>query len=53
MLGMRFFACSGCETVYAGPEPPHRCDDCHSGSLEEISDKLRGDAYFTRSIETR
>ena len=53
MLGVRFFACEGCDTVYAGVEPPERCGDCGSVSIEEISDRLRADTYFNRAAEPR
>lgn len=53
MLGLRFFACDGCDTVYSGVEPPERCDDCGRVSPEEISDRLRKDAYFCRAVEQR
>ena len=45
MLGLRFFACERCETVYANPPAPpqcHRCDVC----LREITDSLQDESYF-------
>ncbi|WP_267641316.1 hypothetical protein [Haloarchaeobius amylolyticus] len=49
MLGLRYFACAGCETVFALPEAESRCPRCDAAGLEEITDRLDGDVYFTRS----
>jgi hypothetical protein len=45
MLGLRFFACERCETVYANPPDPPRCARCEV-ALQEITDRLQDDAYF-------
>jgi rRNA maturation endonuclease Nob1 len=47
VLGLRFFACNRCDTVFADPERPLRCDSCGGDALEEITDKLQADTYFT------
>ncbi|WP_154325918.1 MULTISPECIES: hypothetical protein [Haloferax] len=46
MLGLRFFACVRCDTVYAHPETQTQCDSCDSGTLEEITHTMYDDAYF-------
>jgi rubrerythrin len=47
VLGARFFACEECDTVFADPEKPPRCGSCDGESLDEITDRLQADAYFT------
>jgi len=49
MLGLRFFGCSRCGTVFAAPEEPVACAECSDGDIEELTDDLRADAYFTRA----
>ena len=49
MLGLRFFACEECETVFAGPEKPPWCDSCDGDSFEEITHRLQANAYLTPS----
>ena len=51
MLGLRFFACIQCDTVYAVVEDPIGCDVCDDGSFEEITRRMHGDAYFASSME--
>ncbi|WP_154269727.1 MULTISPECIES: hypothetical protein [Haloferax] len=46
MLGLRFFACVRCDTVYALPEAQRECDTCDGGRLEEITHTMDDDAYF-------
>lgn len=48
VLGLRFFACEACETVYAAPEEPGDCDRCSGGRLAELGDSSRdaAAAYF-------
>lgn len=46
MPGLRFFACDGCETVYALPDETFGCGRCEEGSLTEITASLQDDAYF-------
>jgi hypothetical protein len=53
MTGLRFVACDRCATVFARPSPPaaaERCDVCDRGHLEEITDRLGGDDYFTSAL---
>lgn len=45
MLGLRFYVCAGCDTVYADTEEPPGCD-CESPRLSELTDRLRADTYF-------
>lgn len=45
MLGLRFYVCAGCETVYAAAEEPPGCD-CAAPQLSEITDRLQADTYF-------
>jgi hypothetical protein len=49
MLGLRFFVCDCCETVYADPGDSPSCSNCGDGLLREISDRLRADGYFWRT----
>jgi len=46
MLGLQFFVCDECETVYANP-PTNRCGSCERVRLREITDGLQDDSYFT------
>jgi rubredoxin len=48
MLGLRFFVCEACGTVYAAPEAPSDCDRCSGGRLAELADATRDGAaaYF-------
>ncbi len=48
MLGLRFFECRRCATVYAGPEAPPRCDDCPGEEFAELTGRLQADTYFWR-----
>jgi len=53
MTGLRFVTCDRCATVFARPSPPaaaERCDVCDRGHLEEITDRLGGDDYFTSAL---
>lgn len=49
VLGLQFFACRRCETVYADPEEPPRCDNCGNGTFEEITPGVQAEAYFASS----
>lgn len=49
MLGLRFFACSGCETVYADVERPARCPRCGREPVEELAPESGAVDYFTDS----
>jgi hypothetical protein len=47
VLGLRFFVCAGCGTVYADPEePPGPGCDCDVPQLSEITGRLGADTYF-------
>ena len=46
MLGLRFFVCERCDTVFAFPEDVSRCSACEEGSLDELTQTLAYDAYF-------
>jgi hypothetical protein len=48
VLGLRFFACEACGTVYAAPEEPTDCDRCSDGRLAELAAAARDGAaaYF-------
>lgn len=45
MLGLRYFACQRCETVFALPNPPDQCGRCGETALEELRDGTAA-AYF-------
>ena len=53
MLGVRFFACEGCETVYADVAKPPRCGDCGGTAIDEIGPGTQAAEYFTRSRTRR
>ena len=46
MLGLQYFACGRCDTVFALPEAPSRCSRCGSGRLTELTDEGTAAAYF-------
>ena len=46
MLGLRFFECRRCATVYAGPDAPPRCDDCAGEEFVELTGRSQAEAYF-------
>ena len=50
MLGLRFFACSQCETVYAVPEGTDECSRCDGGRLAELPSDSRAGAYFSGAM---
>ncbi|SIS15948.1 hypothetical protein SAMN05421752_11566 [Natronorubrum thiooxidans] len=47
VLGIRFFVCNGCETVYADVERPPRCSNCDDDPIEEIGPETQAANYFT------
>lgn len=47
VLGLRFYACRTCDTVYAGPDEPPECSRCCDTDLREITDRLQTDSYFS------
>ncbi|WP_175501323.1 hypothetical protein [Halogeometricum limi] len=52
MLGLRFFACDRCDTVFADVAEPPWCDGCGGddgcggGSFAEITSRVQRDEYF-------
>jgi len=36
VLGLRYFACEACGTVYASPDEPSDCDRCDRGRLADV-----------------
>ncbi|MEF8902158.1 MAG: hypothetical protein V5A25_13205 [Halovenus sp.] len=53
MLGLRFFACDGCDTVYADVEAPQRCRHCGREPVDEIGPGTQAAAYFGSSLSER
>jgi len=47
VLGLRFFMCDGCETVYADVERPPQCCNCDDEPIEEIGPGTQAADYFT------
>ncbi len=47
VLGLRFFTCDVCETVYADVERPPRCSNCEADPVVEINPETQAVAYFT------
>jgi len=50
MLGLRFFVCQECETVFAEPEAPSDCTCSSHDSIEEITADLQTEPYFTQLL---
>jgi hypothetical protein len=50
VLGVQYYACRECDTVYADVGRPPHCDRCRAGSdaLRELTPALQYDDYFTR-----
>jgi hypothetical protein len=46
VLGLRFFVCRGCGTVYADVEERLRCPRCEDEPLEELGTGTQAAAYF-------
>jgi hypothetical protein len=46
VLGLRFYACTRCETVYAEPVAPTPCPTCGGEKPRDITGRLEGDSYF-------
>lgn len=55
MLGLRYYACRTCGTVYADITEPPACDDdrCPGGRFDDVTERLLEDAYFTRGVDGR
>jgi hypothetical protein len=49
VLGLRYYACDRCETVFADVEAPPRCGRCAAERLRELTRDLQGDDYFWRA----
>jgi hypothetical protein len=45
VLGLRFYACDDCGTVYADVDEPPDCD-CNGGSFREVTRRLQDATYF-------
>ncbi|WP_435066396.1 hypothetical protein [Halobaculum sp. EA56] len=46
MLGLRFYACEGCDTVHDGVEEPAACAACGADRFEELTSRLRDCRYL-------
>lgn len=46
VLGLRFFVCTACETVFAGAAEPTACSKCDAGRFEELTGALQHEPYF-------
>ena len=44
-LGLRYFACDRCETVFALPDAPSECGRC-AATVRELHGVRGPDAYF-------
>lgn len=53
MLGLRFFACEECDTVYADIEEPRHCGTCDGAHIAEISSGMGATTYFAPSQTDR
>lgn len=52
MLGLRYFVCQRCETVFGLPGPPTECGRCGHERLSELSGDGDAAAYFA-PVESR
>jgi hypothetical protein len=48
-LGLRYYACEGCDAVHAAPTDPPWCSRCGGESLRELTERLqdRDAGYFS------
>jgi len=46
VLGLRYFACERCGTVYASLDAPSDCADCDGTRLAELAEESGAAAYF-------
>ena len=46
MLGLRYFACERCDTVFALPEPHSQCGRCGAEALAELPPDDTAGTYF-------
>lgn len=47
VLGLRYFVCEGCETVYADVEKPPRCSNCDADPIVEVKPEIQAATYFS------
>lgn len=47
MLGLRYVVCDRCETVFAVPETPSRCQRCDAPALRAVESGTGAAAYFS------
>lgn len=52
MLGLRYFGCERCGTVFALPEAPSRCGQCEYDRLSELSTEGHAADYFAPADES-
>jgi formate dehydrogenase maturation protein FdhE len=53
MLGLRFYECRSCATIYAVPDVPPSCSKCEGSEFVDLTDQLQDDTYFSPSQDTR
>lgn len=53
MLGLRAFACTSCETVYALPAASEACARCGCGAFETLTDADGASEYFAGAMVDR
>lgn len=53
MLGLRFYECRRCATVYAVPDVPPSCSECKGHEFVDLTDQLQDDTYFSPPLDTR
>jgi hypothetical protein len=53
MLGLRFYECCGCATVYAVPDVPPLCSECEGSKFVDLTDQLQDDTYFSPPLDTQ
>lgn len=46
MLGLRYYACQRCETVFALPDPPTACGRCGAETVDELRPDTTAASYF-------
>ncbi len=46
MLGLRYYACQRCETVFALPDPPTVCGRCGAETVGELRRDDTAASYF-------
>ncbi|MFB6125761.1 MAG: hypothetical protein ABEJ79_00455 [Halolamina sp.] len=53
MLAVEAYACEECETVFAGPTRPPRCDDCGARSFRRLAAERAAARYFASESDGR